>query len=377
MTPKQRYDDIINFIENEIDKGLNSKPSNIIEQIKKEFYIDERALGQIFNFMTNLPINAYIKQRQLMKAANVILNDLNKDPIAYTGCSDAPTFIKAFSREFGVSPSKLQNLDRPTEKIKPASTWDYISQIKEKTNTKPQELKKYSADPQKVTNNIETENNTEKTGETNMVNKMKFGISIDTYEKIIEAEKMQNMYGFDDEISNLAYQISEKYSSSLKKSFEFMDDFLLQSEYKKAHIRNFNLLSKDFDDIIWLSLNLDLSYCQAKELLKELKVLDIEDVKKESKNVLSLYIKSSYDYDLIEYWWKLYTTVDNDLGAKDFEDFVSIIGDFESYEDACDFYSSLDYDFFAYSHYNESIDNDCDCSLTADYAFPFSESYDE
>jgi len=41
MTAKEKYDKIINFIEKEIDKGLNIKASTIINEIKNNFYIEE------------------------------------------------------------------------------------------------------------------------------------------------------------------------------------------------------------------------------------------------------------------------------------------------------------------------------------------------
>lgn len=304
MTAKEKYDNIINFIEEEIDKGLNVKASNIIGEIKNKFYIEERSLGQIFLFLTNMPINSYIKQRQLMKAAEVILDGgSNQEAIQYTGFSDEPSFIKAFNKEFSLSPTSFARVKNSS--IKAALSWDVI-----------------------------TNNENEMISHKKSLEVTKFGVSIDIYKKVIEAENMQIIYGLNDNESEAAYKLSKAYGSELRDAFELIDELIIEFEDDKFYIENFDDLVKDYDDAIWMFFNFNLSFCESIQFVNELKRIGIKDFRQEDPHVIAYYYETGYDFDFVKECWEFYTT-QNNCGVE-FEMFMDFVYEYDSFETACE-----------------------------------------
>lgn len=312
MTAKQKYDDIINFIEEQIAQGLNLKASTIINEIKNNFYIDERALGQIFSFLTNMPINTYIKRRQLIKAAEVLLDNENiEDAIQYTGFSDEPSFSKAFKKEFALPPGKFKESNSTT--VEPALNWDVIANfectlIKEKKS----------------------------------LEETKFGIPIDTYNKVIEAENMQIIYGFDDTVSEVAYKLSKVYECEMRDAFELVDELIIHFEENKFYIECFDDFVKMYDEIIWTFFNFDLSFCQSIELVGDLKTSGVKDIKKEDPYVIAYYYETGYNYDFVKECWEFYTTKNN-CGVE-FKWFIDSVCEYGSFETACEVWDCSDVD---------------------------------
>ncbi len=312
MTAKQKYDDIINFIEEQIAQGLNLKASTIINEIKNNFYIDERALGQIFLFLTNMPINTYIKRRQLTKAAEVLLDNENiEDAIQYTGFSDEPSFSKAFKKEFALPPGKFKESNSAT--VEPALNWDVIA------NSECTLIK-----------------------EKNSLEKTKFGIPIDTYNKVIEAENMQVIYGFDDKTSEFAYKLSQKYGCEMRAAFELADELIIYFEGDKFYVENLDDFIEDYDEVIWIFFNFDLSFCQSIELLRGLKIIGIKDIRKEDPYVIAYFYETSYTYEFVKECWIFYTT-QNNCGVE-FEYFMDCVSEYGSFETACEVLDCSDID---------------------------------
>ena len=258
MNAEQKYNRIIDFIEEEIAKGLNQKARDILSEIKKEFCIDQRSLSGIFDFLTGMPVVSYIKMRQLMKAAEVVLSGgSNQDAIKYTGFNDESSFIKAFGREFSCSPGNFA--ERKNVEIKKSITWVDITDSVQKASDKKQTPVQ-----------------------------MKFGIPIDTYKKILEAENMQLLYGFDDEASNVAYKIAERFNAEVADAFELVDQLIIMFEDKRPFIDDYDNWIKMCDELIGFYFKLEnVSFNNAIDIFAGIKAKGIENLSQEDYERLS------------------------------------------------------------------------------------------
>jgi len=259
-----------------------------------------------------MPINSYIKQRQLMKAAEVILDGgSNQDAIQYTGFGDEPSFIKAFSKEFSLSPTNFSRAKN--KKIKVASSWDIITNSENETiiEEKPLEI-------------------------------TKFGIPVDTYKKVIEAENMQIIYGFDDNVSEVAYKLSKAYECEMRDAFELVDELIIHFEENRFYIEHFDNFVKMYDEIIWIFFNFDLSFCQSIELVGDLKTSGVKEVKKEDPYVIAYFYETGYPYEFVKECWEFYTTKNN-CGVE-FKWFIDSVCEYGSFETACEVWDCSDVD---------------------------------
>lgn len=251
MNAEQKYNRIINFIEAEIAKGLNTKARNILLGIKKEFGIESRSLSEIFDFLIGKPIITYIKTRQLMKAAEVILEGgSNQDAIKYTGYNDEPSFIKAFRSVFSVSPGNFKELKNP--QIQKSITWSDIT----RSENKPVDNAKVSAPVQ-------------------------FGIPIDLYVKVREAENIQIRYGFDDEASNVAYKIAERFNVGLTEAFELVDQLIRFFEGRRPFIDDYENWINMYGEIVYFYFKLEnVFFDKAVDMFTDLRAKGIKDISK-------------------------------------------------------------------------------------------------
>lgn len=251
MNAEQKYNRIINFIEAEIAKGLNTKARDILLGIKKEFGIESRSLSEIFDFLIGKPIITYIKTRQLMKAAEVVSEGgSNQDAIKYTGYNDEPSFIKAFRSVFSVSPGNFKELKNP--QIQKSITWSDIT----RSENKPVDNAKVSAP-------------------------VKFGIPIDLYVKVREAENIQIRYGFDDEASNMAYKIAERFNVELTEAFELVDQLIRFFEGRRPFIDDYENWINMYGEIVYFYFKLgNVFFDKAVDMFTDLRAKGIKDISK-------------------------------------------------------------------------------------------------
>lgn len=100
----QYLNEMIKYIEENLDKEID------IKTLSKITYTNLFVLESIFNFLTNMTINEYIKKRRLSKAFEEIRNTDNKIiEIAFKyGYNSASSFNRAFKNLFNITPTECR-----------------------------------------------------------------------------------------------------------------------------------------------------------------------------------------------------------------------------------------------------------------------------
>lgn len=100
-----RYDTRIEGILNFINSNLNMDIS--IEIISKEFYLNKYYLMHLFKKETGFTLYNYIQKKRLIKASSLIKRGmLSGDVCQECGFGDYSCFVRAFKKEFGLSPKQ-------------------------------------------------------------------------------------------------------------------------------------------------------------------------------------------------------------------------------------------------------------------------------
>ena len=113
-----RYYDLLENVLSEIEKSI--KEDINIEDFVEKFDISRSHLKRIFSFTFNQPIAKYIRSRKLASSLEDLLKtDTNVLDIAITyGFGYEQTYIRAFKREFGITPGELRKTGKVV-KIEP------------------------------------------------------------------------------------------------------------------------------------------------------------------------------------------------------------------------------------------------------------------
>lgn len=320
VNAEQKYNSIINYIENEIAKGTNAKARDIVLGIKTTFCVEPRSLSEVFDFLIEMPIVTYIKTRQLMKAAEIILaGGSNQDAIMYTGFSDEPSFIKAFTKEFSLSPSNFAKAENP--KIYMPLTWNAVVEGE------------YKIIDSKEFRTLE-KNETNVTEDTSVSEK--FGIPIVSYKRIQEAENMQILYGFNDKLSNIACKIAERYNVETEAAFNLIKQLLKRYKNEKVITKDYENWIKKLDDMIWFYFQLndaalfrEIPFNAAIDIYGTVKDKGVRNLQKKHFETLARYYDSSEDTGL--------PTLGDVVGTisytcpDDYEDFFDLYAAYEPY----------------------------------------------
>ncbi|MGN0459096.1 MAG: helix-turn-helix domain-containing protein [Eubacterium sp.] len=97
----RQIDDIIDFINKNLFDDLS------VDKISKEFYISRYHLMRKFKALTGKSIFSYIQTKRLLNAAYEIEHGSSASMACYdSGYSDYSVFLKAFKKEFGVTPTQ-------------------------------------------------------------------------------------------------------------------------------------------------------------------------------------------------------------------------------------------------------------------------------
>lgn len=325
MNIKKRYDEIINFIESAVNEGFGKKAIDIADKLIKEKGqgVSLRDFGAIIGFMTGEVLISYIKSRQMVRAYKSLVEDGQSidTAINYTGLGDQPAFIKAFRRQFDMTPTEAVRAKNLSYITLP-QTWSVISEENHTT-------KVYESDED----------------EYNMKGVMKFGIAANKLDLIREVIDLQSVYGFSDDQAEFAFSIVEKYKYDVRKVFDFVDDYYLQSEEFDIYKTQIDLRTQiESDSLVggyaitgrthpdnalcalepliyaYFTFNM-LSINFALDLINDLDIAGIDDITKEDAFLIDFYLSSDFnDYmysDLRDYYiaykekYSSYTTFDD------------------------------------------------------------------
>ena len=208
MNAKEKFEKIVIDIE-DIVKNEIKKASDISEQIATNMLMGYRELNDVFKFFADRSLNEYIKERKMMAAYTLILtqDEMNIDrAIEISGLDNQSSFGKKFKEVFGITPQEAF-IKKDQSKLIPRLSWESIQFVESETNRTP------SVDKDS----------------TNY-----YGVTLEQYNKIIQAKEYQALYDFNDAQSLTAFQISGMENVSLKEAYAFVEDYL---HYKELRLR--------------------------------------------------------------------------------------------------------------------------------------------
>lgn len=199
MNLKERFNNILTDIEEKANNPYEGKAQDIVEHICKKYLINFRDFNAIFKFLTDMSPLDYTKERKMMAAYKIIIEETEFNPepaIEVSGLDNQQSFGKKFKETFNITPTEAFEAKDNTLYTNPLS-WDIVS-----TNSF-----------ENVSEQFETE-------------EIKFGIERTQYNKIIEALDYQALYNLNDVQSEVAFQIAESDNLSLKEAFTLVYEYL-------------------------------------------------------------------------------------------------------------------------------------------------------
>jgi len=216
MKAKERFEKIIQMIEAEA-RNPHIDLKELADKVAMQNGFAPRDLNTIFNFLTDTHIRAYIKERKMMAAYSYLIG-WNKmrinDAVAISGKATASSFNRAFKDTFGITPSEAFR-DKDETRIVPPLSWDDISCETEYPLAAEEEVEQ-------------------------MKNKNVFGIPKEQYDRALEATELAEFYGFEQQESNVAFDLATALGQPLKATFRFVSELLefgdeLDEETEPSH----------------------------------------------------------------------------------------------------------------------------------------------
>ena len=216
MNPKEKYNSIIEMIEDCVQQR-DEFDTDLIYHLARKNYMDIRDLTALFKFMLDETVKQYFVKRKLMASYKFIVESEKLDistAINISGYDNHSSFNKSFKSVFGTTPKEAYK-EKRFDLFVPPQTWDSIS-----SDT-------YC-------------NIANKTGEMTL-NKKKFDISVDTYEKVLKIEELRAIYDlpelFEDfvqelvSVLKLSYEEAFRYSDAL---YDYCGDFTYDEEIRSC-----------------------------------------------------------------------------------------------------------------------------------------------
>ena len=133
MNAKEKIEKIIFDIE-ELATNDCIKASEISEIVAANLFMGYRELNDVFKFFTDRSLNEYIKERKMMAAYELLIeqDDFNINQcIDISGLDNQSSFGKKFKEVFGVSPYDAFTAKDQTRCLPPLS-WNSIFEIHSK-----------------------------------------------------------------------------------------------------------------------------------------------------------------------------------------------------------------------------------------------------
>ena len=231
MTLQEKFDGIIDCVERLVYVG----ESDIPQALARESGFNLRLLGDAFQFIADMTLVKYIRQRRLVRAlSNRIEFNLSvEEVVSEAGFSDAAAFSKACKNEFDLTP--IQITEDVLKKYTPLSFSMVAS----------------DRDVDKMENDtlIATKNDTI------------CGVSAQQFAEIKQVLELGAIYGLSDEEAEFVYRLATDRKLTLAKAAEFYDDFKLQIE-NGSNIPCLNLF-----EMAELACRYDLSYSEAQTIM--------------------------------------------------------------------------------------------------------------
>ncbi len=319
MNAKDRYNRIVDAIENAIREGDCAKPGDIAGLVSRTAGHSLRDLASVFSFMTDQPLIQYIRTRQMMAAYQSLLGSKELDidrAIAFTGLGDQSAFNKAFRKCFGVTPGQAFK-EREEKLYEPAMTWEIIS------DSQAQAESAEEAEPMNA--------------------KTQFGVEMGVFAKITEAMDYQAMYGFTPVQGNAAFELAEKIKFPLKECFAFVDNFCIhyltdddgKIEIKdedsfKNHVLRSSALAE-------FCIHFDLSIEEGLALMTEIAEAGVSP-SKVSHDIVAIYLEGQMDFP---HFWHAYNWgLEHGVSHGEMDDFLLAASSSKILEEAL---SRIDY----------------------------------
>ena len=199
MNAKEKIEKIITDTE-KMARDNFGKADEISIKIATTMFMGCRELKDVFKFFTGRSLNEYVKERKMMAAYDYMLRQekLNIDKaIEISGLDNQSSFGKKFKEVFDMTPQEAFS-QKDKSKYRSPLSWDLI---------------------------LSTSNQQDKTVTDESKDEVFFGISIEQYRKILQAQEYQALYDLNDKQSSIAFKISEEDQIPLRDAYAFVEDY--------------------------------------------------------------------------------------------------------------------------------------------------------
>lgn len=201
MKFQDKFDDIISSIEYLVGIGEEDVP----QVLAKETGFNLRLLGDAFQFITDMTLIKYIRQRRLVHALTQKLQkNLSVEEIAAASLfCDAAAFTKACKNEFNLTPGQI------TEDILKEYPPLHFNRIISGSNANQIENDTLAAARSAVMQSVSSE-------------------QFADIKKVLE---ISAIYGFDDDDAEFVYRLATEFNISIEEAAEFCEEARLQEEF--------------------------------------------------------------------------------------------------------------------------------------------------
>lgn len=287
MALQEKFDGIIDGIERLVRAGEDDIPQALV----KETGFNLRLLGDAFQFITDMTLIKYIRQRRLVYALvnrielNLPVEDIAED----AGFSDAAAFSKACKNEFDLTPIQI--------------TKDVLNEYPPLTFA----MVTVGRDVDQMENDtlVTTKNDTI------------CGVSTEQFAEIKQLLELSAIYGLSDDEAEFVYQLSHSCGITAAQGAEFYDDFKLQIENGSF------IHGPDLFEIAELACRNNLSYSEAQSIMYILEKNGYRGLRELPAGFLDIYFSNEND----RHGWSIpyiceiaEALADNGLSADDLED---------------------------------------------------------
>ena len=202
MLAKEKYNEMISFIEKEVCSEEITAAQEIARKVCQKIGLGGRDTNAIFSFLTGKPLLEYIKERKLMTAYKELIGgscfDVNH-ALEIAGYDNQSSFGKKFKERFDMTPSEAYAKKIASLFVSP-KTWESISEQEEEVTLSAEKA-------ESVQNNI-------------------FGLDEKQFSFISQALDCKAILNLNDSQAELAYQIALEKKVDIVTAFEFIYEFL-------------------------------------------------------------------------------------------------------------------------------------------------------